>query len=117
LLLGGLRLGRLLLRALRFLLLAALGLPGLLRPRLSVAGPWLLPARLVAASRTAAALFARAALLFSRRLAHPLFELADFFLHVAARLRVLLRTDFVVAAVRAALPAFGVGALAARTED
>jgi hypothetical protein len=70
---------------------------------------------------TAAALLftsaAAAALILPRSLPGALLELAHLLLHVAASLRVLLRAELVVTAVRAALPALGIGTFAARAKD
>jgi hypothetical protein len=103
---------------LSLLLLLRRPLLPILRQTFSVA-PARLLALLLAPTAAAALLFAiAAALLFrARRFAGPLFELADLFLHVAARLRVLLRAQLIVTAVRAALPPFRISALATCTED
>lgn len=98
-----------LLRTLPLLLL--LGTP-------AIASAWLLLA--VAATRTAAltsAALLACGTLFLARLAGALLELTDLLLHEPARLVVLLRAQFVMAAVRAALPAFRVGLPAACTGD
>ena len=83
-----------------------------------------IPIALAPALRLAAAFGARSALgrwrgslLVTLRLAGSLLELLQFLLHEAARLRILLETDRVVSAVRAAPPAFRIGMVAVRAED
>jgi hypothetical protein len=91
----------------------------LLLRALPVTAAWL-RTLLLAPAPAAARLVATAAAFFFPRaagLAGALLELADFFLHVAARLGVLLRAELVMAAVGAALPSLGIGALATGAEN
>jgi 6-pyruvoyltetrahydropterin/6-carboxytetrahydropterin synthase len=86
--------------------------------------PVAIPIALATALRLAAAFGARSTLcrwrgtlLVAPRLAGSLLELLKFLLHEAARLRILSGAKRVVAAVRAAPPAFRIGAVAVRAED
>jgi hypothetical protein len=105
-------------RTLPRLLLSLRTLLAVLRQAFPVAATLLL-ALLFASSAAAALLLAvAAALVFrARHLAGALLELPNLFLHVAARLRVLLRAQFVVTAVGAALPSFRISAFASCTEN
>ena len=97
----------LLLRPLRLLLLFLLRLlSGLLLATLALS-------RAIAARGT---FFARASVV-AARLSRPLFEVADFPLHVPAGLLLLLGARFVMAAVGASFPPLGICALAGRAED
>jgi hypothetical protein len=63
------------------------------------------------------ALLARLTLVATTRFSRALFELADLSLHVSPRLLFLFFPCAVMAAIRAALPALGIGVLAGSTED
>lgn len=72
---------------------------------------------LLSALLLSALLRLRRALFLAARLAGPLLELADLFLHEPPRLRILLRAQLIVAAIRAALPSFRIGFPAGGTEN
>jgi hypothetical protein len=60
---------------------------------------------------------ARSAVVLAASLSCALLVLANLLLHEPPRLLIQLRADLVVAAVRAALPSFGIGLLTAGAED
>jgi hypothetical protein len=68
-------------------------------------------------SPAARAFLAWSALLFPRRHAGALLELAHLLIHVPPRLLFLLAARLVVAAVRATFPSLGIAVFARRTED
>lgn len=109
-----------LLLLLRLLVLRLLGTLATLARSLAIA----VPIPLATALRLATAFRARStlcrwrrSLLVAPRLAGSLLELLQFLLHEPARLRILPGAERVVPAVRAAPPAFRIGAIAVRAED